>query len=477
MSEAAIPDGGQSTRPVPPPAHPLLRSDATDLARALRDRQVTAVELLDLVLARADEITPTVNPFAIRLDERARAAAEESDRRIAGGSARPLEGLPIAAKDSQWMAGIPTYSGTLGDPHVPDRTVGAVQRIEAAGAVIFAKTTTSEFCYSGISYAPGFGHTGNPHDTTRTAGGSSGGTAAQVAAYAGPVGLGGDGGGSIRIPAAFCGIVGFKPTFGAISHEPSGPSWKTLIGVGPMSRSVRDAQMLVRAMAGADPRDRHGVDPEPDPGHGRLRVAYSEDLGFADVDDVVRDRYRSALDAFDRAGAQLVPVPADAGFTSSVRTWATIASAEARWSQRDLIAEQGRELSDQVRNYLAFGEGFSAEDYVRAQFDRETIHSRYVGLFEGETAADVLFTPTLGCTAFDRDLAFPTAVGGHDVVDPWRDWAPLLYDANLAGLPALSLPIGTDSQGLPIGGQLVGPRRSDYRVLRAAALLESAVNA
>lgn len=200
--------------PATPPPHPLLRASASQLVTLLREREVSAVELLSAVLCRADEISGTVNPFAVRLDDAAMEAAEESDRRIARGAARPLEGLPVSAKDSQWLAGVPTTTGSgARSGFVPRATVGSLQRVIDAGAVIFAKTTTSEFCYPGTSTAPAFGVTANPHDLRMTAGGSSGGAAAHVAAWAGPVGLGGDGGGSIRIPAAFCGLVGHKPTF------------------------------------------------------------------------------------------------------------------------------------------------------------------------------------------------------------------------------------------------------------------------
>jgi Asp-tRNA(Asn)/Glu-tRNA(Gln) amidotransferase A subunit family amidase len=210
-----------------------------------------------------------------------------------------------------------------------------------------------------------------------------------------------------------------------------------------------------------------------------LRVAYSEDLGFAPLDDGVRARYGEALAAFERAGADLVPIPEELGFTSSVQTWAIIAAAEARWSQNELLTVHRLELSEQVRQFLAFGEAFTAEQYIAAQFERERIHERYVRLFasraDGGLGVDVLFTPTVGCSAFDVSLAFPPLIGGRVISDPWRDWASFLYDANLAGLPALSLPIGVDEVGLPVGGQLVGPRRRDRTVLYAGAVLEASL--
>jgi Asp-tRNA(Asn)/Glu-tRNA(Gln) amidotransferase A subunit family amidase len=447
-----------------------MRASAVELLRLLRAREVSAVELLELVLQRADAIEGAVNPFALRLDEPARRAAEASDRRLANGTARPLEGLPFTAKDSQWTTGVTTTSGSLAPPLVPTGTVGGLGRLLDAGGVLFAKTTTSEFCYSAVSTAPRFGLTANPHDLSRTAGGSSGGAAAQVAANVGPVALGGDGGGSIRIPAAFCGIVGHKPTFGAVSHEPSGPGWKTLVAMGPMTRTVGDAALLLDVLAGVDPADRHTVALSPDNDPARpLRVAVSEDLGFAAVDDDVRTTFRAAVAALADSGVEVVPVDPEVG--SSAQDWAVIATAEARWSNTappDL-------LSPAVQDYLAFGGAVSAEAYVRAQFRREEIHTEYLNFFD-RSGTDVLFTPTVGCVAFDAALPYPMSIGGVPVLEPWRDWAPFVCDANLVGFPACTVPLGTGDAGLPVGGQILGPRLTDRRVLRVAAQLEHALS-
>ncbi len=452
-----------------PPDHPWLRASATELVSALRAGEIAATELLETVLRRADEISATLNPFALRLDESARRAAAESERRIAEGTARPLEGLPVSAKDSQWLAGVPTTSGSLArSGFVPTDTVGALRRVLDAGAVVYAKTTTSEFCYTGVSTAPAFGVTANPHDPTRTAGGSSGGAAAATAAWAGPVALGGDGGGSIRIPAAFCGLVGHKPTFGLVPHEPSGAGWKSLISVGPLTRTVADAELMMDVLTGLDGRDRHSVVAPADGPTGPLRVAVSADLGFAALDDEVAAAFGHAVDALADAGVQIVA--AAPGLRSSVEIWATIATAEARWSEATEYEQRPEELSASVREYLAFGEQVTAERYVRAQFERERIHARYTDLF-AETGATALFTPTVGCVAFDNALPYPPRIGGTEIDEVWRDWAPLLYDANLTGMPACTVPIGADATGLPIGGQLLGPRLSDRRLLRLAATL------
>jgi Asp-tRNA(Asn)/Glu-tRNA(Gln) amidotransferase A subunit family amidase len=331
----------------------------------------------------------------------------------------------------------------------------------------------SEFCYFGISEAPVFGRTNNPHDLTRTAGGSSGGAAAQVAAYAGPVALGGDGGGSIRIPAAFCGLVGFKPTFGLVPHEPSAACWKTLVSVGPLARTVADARLLLGAIAGHDRRDRNSAprpEPPPEQTGRRLRVVASEDLGFAPVDDDVRRAFRRVLTDLTRAGVDVVVD--HPGLSSSAVTWATIACAEARWTEATEYERRANLLSAEVRDYLAFGEQISTRAYVQAQFERERIHRAYAELFT-RTGADVLLTPALGGEAFAHGRRYPEAIGGVPIEHPWLDWSGFLYDANLAGLPACAVPAGIGDDRLPVSVQVVGERWRDHLVLAAAETVES----
>jgi Asp-tRNA(Asn)/Glu-tRNA(Gln) amidotransferase A subunit family amidase len=205
----------------------VCRLSALELRAALTRRELSAAEALEAVLDRADAIEGPLNPFAVRLDDRARRAAAKADAALARGDAGPLCGLPLTIKDSHWLAGVTSAVGShaLAD-FVPHETSAAVERLEAAGAVIYAKTTTPEFCYFGITESPLNGRTSNPWNVARTPGGSSGGAAAALAAGAGPLALGGDGGGSIRIPSAFCGLVGFKPTFGLVAREPCSPAWK-----------------------------------------------------------------------------------------------------------------------------------------------------------------------------------------------------------------------------------------------------------
>ena len=187
----------------------------------------------------------------------------------------------------------------------------------------------------------------------------------------------------------------------------------------------------------------------------------------------MRIAFEHAVAALVDAGVEIVRAAPELG--SSVQTWATIATAEARWAEAVEYEQHPELLSDAVRAYLAFGEQVDARSYIRAQYERERIHAAYADFF-GRTGAAALFTATVGCVAFDNALAYPPRIGGVETHQVWRDWAPMLYDANLAGLPACSVPIGSDPAGLPIGGQLLGPRLSDRRLLGLAGLLSNALS-
>ncbi len=453
----------------------LWERSAVDLAAGLRGREFTAVEALQAVLARADAIAPALNPFAVRLEERALAAAERADERLARGEGGPLCGIPVTAKASHWVAGVETAAGSKTKVgFVPSESCPGVERLEAAGAVIFATTTVPEFSYSGVTESDLYGRTSNPWALDRTPGGSSGGAGAALAAMAGPLALGGDGGGSIRIPAAFCGVVGYKPTFGLVANDSSAASWKTLVSVGPMARSVADARLMLGEIAGLHPFDRHSFDvaglDTPPPQPAELRVVVSEDLGFAPVDDDVRTAFRAAVLALEEAGVEIVRD--DPGLQSSVQIWGAIATVEARFSQQHELEHDRELMTEGAVEFLSWGEQVSLAQYVEAQYARERIFRAYADLF-ATTGAVALLTPTLGCEAFPHGAGHPESIGNVRIEPPWYDWASFLYDANLAGLPACALPIGLGDDGLPVSIQLLGPRASDGRLLAACATVEA----
>jgi len=423
-----------------------MEMSAVELVAALRRRELSAVEALDDALERADAVPEA---FVVRLDEGAREAAAAADAALARGAGGPLTGIPVTVKDSHWLAGVPTtFCSQAVEPLVPVETVAAVRRLEDAGAVIFAKTRTPEFCYAGTT--PGLG---NPHDPTRTPGGSSGGAAVAVASGAGSLALGGDGGGSIRIPAAFCGVVGFKPTFGAVPREPSSAGWKTLVAYGPLARSVADARLMFSALAGRDAFDRHSLDVDLAP--APMRFAACDDRGS--LDDDVRELFHAVC-------AQLDVTWDSPAVGSSAATWATVATAEARWAEAEPFEQRPELLTPAAYAFLAAGDTVTTDVYLAAQVQRERIHRAYADLF---ARSGLLLTPTVGCEAFD---------GSRTAPESFADWGAFLFDANLAGLPACAIPMGLGDEGLPVSLQIVGPRGADGAVLAAAELIEEALH-
>ncbi len=435
---------------------------ATEQLKSLASGQVSAVDLLEQTIDRAEAIAPVLNPFALKLYSRARQAAEEADKKRAAGKPGRLCGLPVTIKDSQFLAGYPCANGSqLLSDFVPNETCRAIELLEQEGAVVFAKTTCPEFSLTGVTHSDIYGLTSNPWNPGRTSGGSSGGAAVAVAAGAGSFSLGGDGGGSIRIPAGFCGIVGFKPSFGVVPREPCFPSWQSIVSYGPMARSVTDARLFFDVLAENFRGNRS-------PRLNRKSIIYSEDLGFAPVDQDVRDAFRRVVELMRADGFGLVND--DPGLTSSVKTWAVIASYDAAESARGKGFNLDY-LGEVARGFIDFGEQFSADDFEQAQARRNVIRRHYEELFARHNAR-ILITPTLGCEAFPHGSIHPEKIDETHIKMPWLDWASFLYDANLVGMPACAIPMGLGDEGLPLSLQIIGPVGADYEVLRVAEEIE-----
>lgn len=439
-----------------------LSLTASEQLKALASGQITAVELLEQTISRAEEIAPILNPIALKLYARARQAAQEADKERANGKAGSLCGLPITIKDSQFLAGYACANGALVlSDFVPTETCRAIELLEQAGAVIFAKTTCPEFSLTGVTHSEIYGLTSNPWNPERTCGGSSGGAAVAVATGLGSFSLGGDGGGSIRIPAGFCGIVGFKPSFGAIPREPCFPSWQSLVSYGPMTRSVADARLFFEVM-------NEGFNGKPAGKTRKAPIIFSEDLGFAPVDTDVREAFRNAIELIREDGFSLVDD--NPGLPSSAITWAVTASYDAAEHARGSAYNMDY-LGEVAKGFIDFGDQFSAEDFAEAQAHREVIRAHYAEMF-ARHGARILITPTLGCEAFPHGTIHPHKIDDTHIELPWLDWASFLYDANLAGMPACAIPMGIGDEGLPLSLQIIGPEGSDYEVLRIAEAIE-----
>ena len=444
--------------------HEYALTAAQQLA-ALAKGQINAVELLEQTITRAEEIAPLLNPIALKLYSRARQAAQEADKKRASGKPGRLCGLPITIKDSQFLAGYPCANGSqvLSD-FVPTETCRAVELLEQQDAIIFAKTTCPEFSLTGVTDSEIYGLTSNPWNIERTCGGSSGGAAVAVASGLGSFSLGGDGGGSIRIPAGFCGIVGFKPSFGVIPREPCFPSWQSLVAYGPMTRSVSDARLFFEVLS-------EGFSAEDESKSPPGKIVYSEDLGFAPVDNDVRETFRQLIEMMRQADFDLVED--NPGLPSSVITWAVTACYDAAENARG-SAYNIDYLGEVAKGFIDFGEQFSAEEFDQAQSHREVIRNHYAEMFARHDAR-ILITPTLGCEAFPHGSIHPHKIDDTHIKLPWLDWASFLYDANLAGMPACAIPMGFGDEGLPLSLQIIGPTGSDYEVLRVAEAIEKLI--
>src|SRR5712692_8839343 len=292
----------------------LVWRPALELAALIRSKQVSPVELTEAVLARIDALNPRLNAFCLVAHDVARRGAREAEIAVMKGE--PLgkvHGVPLSIKDVIFTRGLRTTGGSrLFAEAVPEEDAIAVARLRAAGGVVLGKTTTSEFGHKALTESLLFGVTRNPWNLELTPGGSSGGAAAAVASGLGPIALGTDGGGSIRIPAAFCGVYGFKPSWGRVPQYPSFPGWEHLSVVGPVTRSVRDAGLVLDVIAGEDDRDRHSLPREAGSYVGAcdddikgLHVAWTPDLGYATVDPAVQALCENAAAEFESLGCHV----------------------------------------------------------------------------------------------------------------------------------------------------------------------------
>ena len=451
--------------------------DAWQTASDIRTGATSAVEVVSESLARVRAMDGEINAFTVVLEESALAAAAVADALVAKGSDLPLLGVPISIKDHIWLKDVVATNGSVAlRDFVPAEDNIAVARLKAAGAVIIGKTNNPEFCYRGFTDNLVYGLTRNPWDLGRTPGGSSGGAGASVAAGMTPLALGTDGGGSIRIPASFCGIVGHKPTFGAVPKDPGFLGWKTLSVDGPLARSVRDAALMMSVIVGAAPEDDMtwpAVDPadfltamsQVDDLSG-LRIAWSEDMGGLAVDQGVRRVFRTALEVFRGLGCELVEAYPKVPYSTPL--WNTIACAEGWVSEGPLLEQWRSQMSPGTAELVEAGRDTTAAEYIAAMHEKAAYARLWAEFF---TSYDLLLTPTMQLTAFPVGLLHPAEIDGKPVDAFFDDWCTSCEPANLAGLPATSVPAGL-ADGLPVGLSVTGPRWSDALTLRAAAAFE-----
>jgi len=447
---------------------------ATELVRRFAARELSPVEVARATLTRIGRLNPSLVAFVTVTPEIALAAAREAEQAYRRGEAGPLAGVPISIKDVTATAGVRTTRGSLlYQDWVPDEDAPFVERVLKAGAVILGKTNTPELGWKGDSGNRLVGPTHNPWKPGRTAGGSSGGAAAAVAAGMGPLAQGTDGAGSIRIPASFCGIYGLKPSSGLVPYHPAS-AVGDLAHLGPMTRTVRDAALLLNATAGGDPRDRlswsSGADylSGLDDGIAGLRVAWSPDLGCATVAPGVREITEQAARRFEELGCHVEE--AHPGLPDPWDIEGVIWEASMAGVFRGRLDEVRDRLDPGLLRVVERGNHLAAADLAAAQQRRADYYDGWRRFME---RYDLLLTPTLPVAAFAAGDDEPPRADGRTDVTP-LDWTPFTYPFNLTGQPAATVPCGFDAEGLPIGLQIVGRWHDDATVLRASAAFEAA---
>ena len=453
------------------PTDPALMT-AGQLLGLYARRALSPVEALQAVLERIARLNPWVNAFAAMNPRALREAGESAARWAAGRPIGPLDGVPVTVKDLIDVAGFPTRRGSRTTDAAPAmEDAPAVLGLRLAGAVIIGKTTTTEFGWKSPGDCPLHGITRNPWDRARTPGGSSSGAAAAAAGF-GPLHIGTDAGGSIRIPAAFCGAVGFKPSFGRVPQWPLGAFGHVAVA-GPITRDVTDAALMLGALARHDLRDPFCLPDEKrdwteglEDGVAGLRVALVRRLGFEPPLDAAGEAaLAEAARALEAGGATVEE--ADPGLPDTRAIFGRVWGAALARQVATIAPERRALLDDGLEALAARHAGLSAIEFLEAESQRVTaahamarFHQRF----------DLVLTAATPTAAFAADQ--PTL---HPETALWRDWAPWTFAFNLTRQPAISLPVGLDSEGMPRAVQIAAPLYQDALCLTAARFLEGAL--
>ena len=455
-------------------ASDLLYRSAVELRELVLSKEVSPVELLDHSLARLEEVEPRLNSFVTVTEDVARAAARSAEKAVMDGDPPGLlHGLPLSVKDLIAMDGV---RWTFGSKSTADNVAAfdapAVERVRKAGAVILGKTTTSEFGCKAVGDCPLTGITRNPWDLSKTPGGSSAGAAASVAAGVTPFALGTDGGGSVRIPGSLTGLFAVKPQFARVPIFPESAA-PTLSHVGPMTRTVRDAALLLTAMAGFDRRDPFSVsEPVPDflaacdrPVAG-MRIAWSPTLGYANPEAEVVELCEQAVGTLEELGCEVELVD-KVMERDPIDMWNSEFYASIGTRLNPVLSGQPELLDPAVAAMLSGALDQNVEEYWTRVFDRYRFREEMRRFME---SYDLLVSPVLPVPAFDVGLNVPPQIPAANAVS----WVTYTYPFNLTGQPGASLPVGWTQDGLPVGLQLISKSLRETDIFRLAAAFEAA---
>ena len=457
---------------------------ALEARRLIGRKALSPVELLDSCLARIAAINPAINAMAAMDPEAARTVAKAAEARVmAGGALGLLHGLPLGIKDLEATAGLRSTSGSLlFKDHVPAKDDAMVADLRAAGGVVLGKTNVPEFGLGANTRNAVFGATGNPFDNTKSAAGSSGGSAAALATGMVPLASGSDTGGSLRNPASFCGVVGYRPSSGLVPSERRAHGWTPLPMLGPMARNVADCALMLAAMASDNALDPLAYTMPGEAVRGRadrwhpvrpidpaaLRLAWSEDFGQAPTEGIIREAMRARAAAL--APMFAVAEQAHPDVSGGDEAFEVLRAAGVLTAHAERVKTHPELCGPNMHANVAEGLGYSLADQARASTLQTQIYRRFQEFF---TRYDVLVTPAITTSPRPWRELFPAEIDGAPT-RTYFHWLSLAYYVTLTGHPAMSLPMGVDSRGMPFGLQIVGPRGGDALVFSVAAAIEEA---
>jgi amidase len=464
-----------------PPSSPC-DLDAVEARRLIGAKTLSPVELTESCIRRIEAVDHAVNAVVARDFERARDAAKLSEAAVMRGDPLgPLHGLPIGIKDAVDTAGLrTTYGSPIFADQVPNQDEGVVASLRSAGAIVLGKTNVPEWSAGANTRNVIYGATGNPFDPTRSAAGSSGGSAVALACGMVALASGSDTGGSLRNPAAFCGVVGFRPTPGLIPSEKRQMAWIQLSTLGPLARTVPDVCLMLSAMISDDRRDpltpvAHGrtssdrrayASPAP-VDLSRLRVAMTPDFGFAPTERQVTETFADKVRLFRSAFARADECTPDC--SGANESFEVLRALLFLGRHRQLLLEHPDKIGPNVRANIEEGLTYSAADAARAFNLQTALYRRWQEFYNNY---DVILTPSVTISPRVWRELYPVEIDGNPTRNYFH-WLALAYAVTLAGHPAVSLPVGLDRHGMPFGLQIVGPRGGDAFVLSVAAALES----
>ncbi|MBR0643317.1 amidase [Plastoroseomonas hellenica] len=457
---------------------------AVEARRLIGSRKLSPVELLESCQARIDAVNPAINAMVAEDRGAALAAARAAEAAVMRAEELgPLHGLPVGIKDLEEVQGLrTTYGSPIFRDFVPEADCAMVANLRKAGAVILGKTNTPEFGAGANTRNTVYGATGNPFDPTKSAAGSSGGSAAALAAGMAPICSGSDTGGSLRNPAAFCGIVGYRPSPGLVPSEKRGHGWSNLPVLGPMARNVPDACLMLSAMASDDARDPLAYTLHDRAVRGKpalfspprqidlasLRLAFTPDFGMAPTEAHIREIFASRVAALAPMFAAAEEATPDC--RGGDEAFEVLRAAGFLTSHQQKVKERPQDVGPNVVANVEEGLRYSLDDYARAAAAQTRIYRDFQRFFAQH---DVLVTPSITISPRPWRELYPAEIDGKPT-RTYFHWLSLAYYVTLVGHPAVSLPLGLDRNGMPFGLQIVGPRGGDAFVLGVAAAIEAA---